>query len=119
MIKLMYLLLIASSVAVLSSPALAADISLVTGDSVILQPNTTTRVTCNIAANQVTCDESIAYLEKLLQACKADYDPANCIDKYWPDFRQENPRCAREHIDLCIHECSTSHSASSCADKCK
>ncbi|HWU43005.1 MAG TPA: hypothetical protein VN132_06185 [Bdellovibrio sp.] len=104
----------------LSVNAFAADLNLNGGESAMIQANVRTTVTCggSSSGSGGSCEDAIAGLSSLIDACKGTYSGASCVDKYWPNFKKENPRCAMSAISVCIDNCKTTYSPASCADKC-
>ncbi len=97
--------------------ASAADLILSSGESAIIQPNVTTKVSCG-GSQSTGCSDEINGLKLLIENCKTSYSASYCADKYWPDFKASNPKCALPALSICIDNCKTSYSASYCADKC-
>jgi hypothetical protein len=102
----------------LSAQVFAAEVHLNGGDSITLRANVETTVTCAGNGTSTNCSDVIDGLKVLVDACKSSYSASSCIDKYWPNFKQQNPSCVMAGMPYCIDQCKTSYSAASCADKC-
>lgn len=102
----------------MASIAFAADLNLGIGESATIQANVKTRVTCEGEGQGPSCQQAINGLKTLVEACKGSYSGSYCIDKYWPNFKKENPSCATSAISVCIDYCKESYSSAYCADKC-
>lgn len=104
----------------IASQSFAAEIRLSSGDSVLVAPNSPTRVTCDGGGNSSvpSCKEVKAGLAQLIDACKTSYTAAFCTDKYVPKFKAQHPACADAVLDLCLAGCQTSYTAAFCADRC-
>lgn len=96
----------------------AAELSLTGGESATIQANTRTTVTCNGSSQGNQCSDTTNGLKTLVEACKSNFSPSYCIDKYWPSFKANNPSCVMAALPYCIDQCKTSFTAAYCADKC-
>lgn len=102
----------------MASIAFAADLNLSSGESATIQANVKTRVTCDGEGQTPSCQEPINGLKTLIEACKSNYTGSYCVDKYWPNFKKENPGCATAAISICINYCKENYTGAYCADKC-
>lgn len=95
----------------------AATINLNDGESMIIQPNVLTTVTCNVDPSN-NCDNKISSLKALLNACEQNDTAGNCIFKYWPTFKKSSPQCYDSALSVCLDACQQNYTAGQCADKC-
>jgi hypothetical protein len=101
-----------------SSVTFAAELRLRAGETVVIQPNTQTTVSCEGGAAQ-DCGVLAKSLQSIMDACQQSFSPGTCVDKYWPNFKAKNPRCAAENVQYCLDLCEQSYSPGTCADKCQ
>ncbi len=100
-----------------STSAMAADLNLNVGESATIEANVRTHVTCSADSSRL-CEKAIGGLETLLNACKEQFTGSYCIDKYWPNFKANNPTCVADAMQICIDNCKTQFTGSYCADYC-
>lgn len=100
------------------SLASAAELTLSGGESAVIRANTETRVTCGGGSNSGNCELAVSGLKTLVEACKVTYTAGYCIDKYWPNFKRDNPQCQYAGLSTCIDYCKITYTAGYCADKC-
>lgn len=110
--------LVLAFVTLFAASAFAADLNLNSGDSVVIQPNVTTRVTCGGGSSSVGCGDQVNGLKLLIDNCKQNYSGSYCADKYWPKFKQSNPECVNAGLPVCLDNCKQNYSGSYCADHC-
>lgn len=95
----------------------AGTVNLNDGESMIIQPNVLTTVTCNVDPSN-NCDNKISSLKALLNACEQNDTAGNCIFKYWPTFKKASPQCYDSALSVCLDACQQNYTAGQCADKC-
>ncbi len=107
--------------ALFSSYAFAADLNLKGGESAIIEPNTSTRVTCggSSSGGGGTCTEIVSGFQSLIDSCEQSYNGGYCAEKLWPTFKAANSRCAYAGISVCLKACLQSYNGGYCADKCQ
>lgn len=101
-----------------SANTFAAELHLSAGESATIFANTRTTVTCNDGTSGNQCQEKINGLKTLVEACENNFTPANCMDKYWPSFKQQNPNCVSKALSYCIDRCSENYTPAVCAERC-
>lgn len=105
------------ALALIVTSAQAAELNLQSGESVTLQPNVMTTVTCS-GGSGGPCAEAASALKLLIETCRTEYNANYCLDKYWPAFKSKNPSCVNSALKFCIETCRNEYSANYCADKC-
>jgi hypothetical protein len=100
---------------------------LLSGEAATIQANQTTRVSCEGGSNggggdAVDCPGALNGLKFLVNACISGgaYNKAQCMDKYWPNFKSNNPGCAYSAISVCVEACVSggAYNSAQCADRC-
>jgi len=99
--------------------ALGATLNLNSGDSVVIQPNVATTVTCNAIGGPTTCEIQISNYESRYQTCKRAYPASTCFSNEWPAFKSRHPTCVLEAFDACIKTCGESYPSSTCYNNCR
>lgn len=102
-----------------STAASAATLNLNSGDSVLIQPNVATTVTCNAVGGPTTCEVQISVYESRYQTCKHSYPASTCFSNEWPAFKSRHPSCVLEAFDSCIKTCGESYPSSTCYNNCR
>ena len=92
----------------LTSFAHASTINLNIGDSITLQANSTTTVTCS-GENSI-CKLPVQNLKLKFDYCKSSQngDVEACINQLWPAFKQVNGVCISEAFSTCLTFCKSS-----------
>lgn len=98
---------------------MAATINLNLGDSIVLQPNTTTAVTCG-GANSI-CSLPVKNLKLKFDYCSSIVTNSveECLNQIWPNFSSKNSQCIEEATGLCISFCRSSLRPLDCLEICK
>lgn len=99
--------------------AYAATLNLNSGDSVVIQPNVATTVTCNATGGPTICEIPISIYESRYQTCKRSYPSSTCFNNEWPAFKSRHPSCVLEAFDACIKTCGESYPSSTCYNNCR
>lgn len=109
---------LAMSTLVLSQLAWAGTVNLNLGDSISIQANTPTTVTCG--ANN-SCTLPVKNLKTKLDYCKSQVNSRveDCLEEIWPDFTKKNPRCVEEGTETCLNFCKTSVLTLDCLSICR
>lgn len=100
--------------------AQASTINLNIGDSITLQANTTTTVTCG--GDNSICKLPVKNLKTKLDYCKSQINNSveDCLDEIWPPFKKTNGSCISEAFETCLNFCkSSSFPTLDCLNICK
>lgn len=102
-----------------SSLSFASTINLNIGDSVTLQANTTTTVTCG--GGDSTCKLPVKNLKTKLDYCKSNISNTveECLNDIWPAFKSSNSQCVNEGFDTCLTFCKSSFQTLDCLNICQ
>lgn len=86
----------------------ASTINLNLGDSITLQANTTTTVTCG--GDNPICKLPIKNLKTKLDYCRSQINNSveECLDAIWPPFKNSNGVCISEAFETCLNFCKSS-----------
>ncbi len=116
----------------LAFSAQAATINIKPGETVQIQPNRMTTVSCSSVPSGTTeinipgggaaasnCESKVGNLRKKFEFCQKGLSIASCVDKLIPEFRTNNAGCMEEASMVCIEYCQRGMSVASCMDKCK
>lgn len=101
----------------------AAAVSLKGGETVTIQANTSTTVSCNATdggnnPHVGDCHGAGAAFLKSMEACYRSFSGGTCVDKLWPKYKAANPNCVYAGIETCLEYCEKSSSSGTCAEKC-
>ncbi len=99
-----------------STVALAAQVNLNDGDSITLEANTQTTVTCG---NSVNCNQQLSAFQALLKSCEESNTGGNCIKQMWPSFKSKNPTCVAMATQTCLDACQENNTGGQCATFCQ
>lgn len=103
-----------------SGVSFAGDLNLSGGETAIIEANTTTRVSCGGGAGGVNdCLGPVEGLKALLNSCQKTYGGGYCADRYWPDFKKNNPNCYYAGLPACLEACEKNYGGGYCADRCR
>ncbi len=96
----------------------AAELHLSGGETATIQANVSTYVTCSGQGGGGNCSIIVEGFAAQLKACYNTYSGGYCSNKYWPDFKANNPKCYYGAIGVCLEYCEKTYSGGYCADKC-
>lgn len=98
----------------------AAIINLKSGETVNIQSNQNSTVTCDAGSSPSDCKARVDRFTKRFDLCLASYSTEQCINTVWADFKKANPpQCVDEASDYCLQKCNDSMSTDWCLNKCK
>lgn len=103
----------------IATAADAATLSLNPGDTVTIQPNTATTVTCAAGPATPDCSRAIATYQSRYSTCKRSYPASTCFNNEWPAFKSRAPACVVDAFDACVQTCEESYPASTCFNNCR
>lgn len=97
----------------------ASTINLNVGDTITLQANTTTTVSCG--GSNSNCSLPVKNLKAKLEYCKSRLGSSveECLDQIWPNYKSTNNQCINEGYDTCLTFCKTSFPTLDCLTKCE
>ena len=97
----------------------ASTINLNVGDSITLQANTTTTVTCG--GGDSSCKLPVKNLKTKLDYCKSNLGSSveGCLNDIWPPFKNSNAQCVNEAFDTCLTFCKSSFQTLDCLNICQ
>lgn len=97
----------------------ASVVNLNVGDSITLQPNSLTTVTC-AGNSEANCKLPIANLNAKFNVCTTQFNSVeDCITKYWPEFNRTNRNCVEEAYSSCLNFCAKSPFSLDCLYLCR
>src|SRR4051812_26906263 len=81
----------------------AATVSIAPGETITLNANEYTTVTCNGNGGGpiVDCKEKNSLLKQRLELCGPNNDDSWCVDNIWPLWKANNPTCVDEGSITC------------------
>lgn len=94
-----------------------ATINLKLGESITLQSNQKTTVTCGTSA--VDCNDAVKRFRQRFDLCLSTNSTEQCINTVWMDFKRANPACTPEASDYCLEKCTDTHANDWCLNKCQ
>ncbi|MDO9181770.1 MAG: hypothetical protein Q7U04_05150 [Bacteriovorax sp.] len=96
----------------------AATVNLNVGDTITLQPNTTTTVSCG--GENLDCKLPVKNLKTKLDYCKTNNDTTveECLNQIWPNFRKNNSQCVNQAFETCLTFCKSSFQTLDCLNIC-
>ncbi|CAN5396086.1 hypothetical protein BH10BDE1_BH10BDE1_19540 [soil metagenome] len=109
----------AVSSAALSSSAFSSTVNLNPGESVLIQPNTSTTVICGNGPAVADCTRAISVYDSRYKACKNGSSSSICFNNEWSAFKLRSPECVVEAFDSCYRTCVESMSSSICYNNCR
>ncbi len=97
----------------------AATINLNVGESITIQPNSTTTVNCG--GENATCTLPVKNLRAKFEYCEADNNNtvAECLDQIWPRFKASFSHCTSQGFDACLTFCKSSFETLDCLSICE
>lgn len=102
-----------------ATAAYAATLNLNPGDTVTIQPNFPTTVTCAAGPAAPDCTRAIATYQSRYNACKRSYPASTCYNNEWPAFKSRAPACVVDAFDVCVQTCEESYPSSTCFNNCR
>ncbi len=102
-----------------ATAAYAATLNLNPGDTVTIQPNFPTTVTCAAGPAAPDCTRPIATYQSRYNACKRSYPASTCYNNEWPAFKSRAPACVVDAFDICVQTCEESYPSSTCFNNCR
>ena len=98
--------------------ALAGTINLGAGESISIQANSPTTVTCGAAGN---CALPVKNLKTKFDYCKSQVNSRveDCLEEVWPEFVKKNPRCVEDGTETCLNFCKTAVFSLDCLSICR
>jgi hypothetical protein len=103
----------------IATAAYAATLTLNPGDTVTIQPNYPTTVTCAAGPAAPDCTRAIATYQSRYNACKRSYPASTCYNNEWPAFKSRAPACVVDAFDVCVQTCEESYPSSTCFNNCR
>jgi hypothetical protein len=102
----------------ISGNLFASTINLNLGDSITIQANTTTTVSCGNGEN--LCQLPVKNLKSKLDYCNTTNNSVEeCLQQIWPPFKRSNPQCVNEGFNTCLNYCKTSSQDIDCLAICQ
>lgn len=97
----------------------ASIINLNVGDTITLQANTTSTVTCG--GDGTLCKLPVKNLKSKFDYCKSNINNTveECLEEIWPVFKRSNPQCTNEAFDTCLTFCKSSFVTLDCLNICE
>ena len=99
-----------------------SELNLTSGDEVIIEANTKTRVTCEGETGTNNCSLMLNTFEKLMTNCfESHFSSTYCLDLFWTEYKEKevNPTCIYAGIAKCYDYCVMGHfSFHYCNDYC-
>lgn len=98
--------------------AFGATLNLSVGETIVLQPNSSTTVTCGMGGQ---CSQPVANLKVKFDYCKSQVNSSveDCLQSLWPVYVKKNPKCVEDALELCLNFCRTSVLTLDCLDICR
>lgn len=102
----------------LSQTIAAGTVNLSLGESISIQANTPTTVTCG---GNGSCAVPVKNLKTKFDYCKAQVNSRveDCLEQIWPEFTKKNPRCIEDGTETCISFCKTAVFSLDCISICR
>lgn len=102
-----------------ASHSFAGTINLFDGDSVTINPNRYTTVTCSADGQTTTnCEKAADLLTRKFKSCQ-NAGAAWCVTEIWPNWKANNPDCVEEGSLACMEFCSPSAGSGWCTRNCQ
>lgn len=101
-----------------SLQAFSADLNLSSGETTTIQANTKVTVTCGGGSSGSSCSEAVASFKYIVSSCMKTYDTVFCLNKHFPIFKSENPKCVYNAIPACLEICEKTYDNGFCMLKC-
>lgn len=97
----------------------AGVVNLGVGETITIQANTQTVVTCGIDGSK--CSTPIKNLKSQLDYCKSSQQNSveDCVNEYWPRFKRGYASCVDEAFQTCLNFCKSDPFGLDCLDLCK
>ncbi|MDD4973235.1 MAG: hypothetical protein PHY93_02740 [Bacteriovorax sp.] len=97
----------------------ATAINLNVGDTITLQANSTTTVSCG--GDNATCKLPVKNLKAKFDYCKSNINNSveECLNQVWPNFKRSNSQCLSEGFDTCLTFCKSSFQTLDCLSICE
>ena len=98
----------------------ASTINLNIGDSITLQADTVTTVTCGDNGNSI-CALPVKNLKVKLDYCKSNIrnSTLDCLNQVWYEFKRSQNQCANDGFEACLNFCKGSITTLDCLNICE
>ncbi len=103
----------------MSTASFAGVVNLGVGETITIQANTQTVVTCGVDGSK--CTTPIKNLKSQLDYCKSTQTNSveDCLVEYWPKFKRGYASCVDEAFQTCLNFCKSDPFGLDCLDLCK
>lgn len=109
--------------ALLSTVAVAANIEISPGESIYIQANEASTISCSGEGGggipQVDCASKVQMLKARLDQCAPNNNDDWCVENIWPSWKQNNPTCVDDGILTCMNFCIPNNNDSWCVQTCQ